>query len=83
MLKARSVLTQHREDENLDFDAMDAFISAILSILKKEGSRAVRIFPPDSNVLLSFAERIANDVVSARCDAECLASSSSRRSVNT
>lgn len=43
---------------------MDLFITSILAILKEEGSRAVRVFPPDANVLLSFAERVANEVVS-------------------
>ena len=55
---------QTRKDEKLDFDAMDSFITAILAILKEEGSRAVRVFPPDANVLLSFSERVANEVVS-------------------
>lgn len=55
---------QTRKDEKLDFDAMDSFITAILVILREEGSRAVRVFPPDAKVLVSFAERVANDVVS-------------------
>ena len=53
-----------RKDEKLDFDAMDSFISAILTIIREGGSRAVRVFPPEANVLLSFAERVANEVVS-------------------
>ena len=52
-----------RKDEQLDFDAMDAFIANILDILKEQGRRAVRVFPPDAGVLISFAERLANEVV--------------------
>ena len=43
---------------------MDSFISAILAVLREHGSRAVRVFPPAANVLLSLAERIASEVVS-------------------
>lgn len=57
-------LMKTRKDEELDFDAMDTFISAILAILQEQGSRAVRVFPPESQVLLSFAERMASEVVS-------------------
>jgi recyclin-1 len=47
----------------LEFDAMDEFIKHVLSALKEHGSRAVRVFPADSKVLLSFADRLAVDVV--------------------
>lgn len=50
----------------MDFDAMDAFITSVLAILKEQGSRAVRVFPPDAGVLISFAERLSNEVVSIR-----------------
>lgn len=43
---------------------MDSFLGAILAILKKQGGRAVRVFPPDAHVVVSFAERVANEVVS-------------------
>lgn len=52
-----------RKDDALDFDSMDAFMAGILSVLKESGGRAVRVFPPQANVLLSFAERLANEVV--------------------
>ena len=52
-----------RKDEALVFDAMDAFITDILAVLKEHGGRAVRVFPPAANVLLSFSERVANEVV--------------------
>jgi recyclin-1 len=42
---------------------MDEFIKYVLSALTEHGSRAVRVFPPDSRVLLSFADRLAVDVV--------------------
>ncbi|PFH53495.1 hypothetical protein AMATHDRAFT_73316 [Amanita thiersii Skay4041] len=50
-------------DNELDFDAMDEFMSAVLTSIEEHGSRAVRVFPPASQVLVSFAERLANDVV--------------------
>ena len=51
-------------DGQLDFDAMDAFMSEVLTALREHGSRAVRVFPPATGVLLSFADRLASDVVS-------------------
>ncbi|KAH9889572.1 exocyst complex component Sec10-like protein [Cubamyces lactineus] len=50
-------------DSELDFTAMDEFIAEILAALQEHGSRAVRVFPPEANVLLSFADRLANEVV--------------------
>jgi recyclin-1 len=47
----------------LDFDAMDGFMAHIFESLREHGSRAVRVFPPSSQVLLAFAERVANEVV--------------------
>lgn len=49
--------------EVLDFDAMDEFIAHILYSLREHGSRAVRVFPPASEVLLAFAHRLATEVV--------------------
>ena len=43
---------------------MDEFIAEILAALQEHGTRAVRVFPPESHVLLSFADRLANEVVS-------------------
>ena len=51
-------------DGQLHFDAMDAFMSEVLTALREHGSRAVRVFPPATGVLLSFADRLASDVVS-------------------
>ena len=42
---------------------MDEFIKYVMNALKENGSRAVRVFPADSRVLLSFADRLAVDVV--------------------
>ncbi|KAJ7729685.1 exocyst complex component Sec10-domain-containing protein [Mycena maculata] len=50
-------------DGGLNFDAMDEFMSAILGAIIEHGSRAVRVFPPASEVLISFADRVATDVV--------------------
>ena len=47
----------------LNFDAMDSFMTQVLDALKVHGGRAVRVIPPEANVLLSFADRIANEVV--------------------
>ncbi|KAI0323382.1 hypothetical protein GY45DRAFT_1264660 [Cubamyces sp. BRFM 1775] len=56
-------LDNFTKDEELDFTAMDEFIADILGALQEHGSRAVRVFPPEANVLLSFADRLANEVV--------------------
>ena len=50
--------------DGIDFSAMDAFMTSILSILSREGSLIARVFPPQADVLLYFLERVANDVVS-------------------
>ncbi|TFK20987.1 f-box protein pof6, partial [Coprinopsis marcescibilis] len=47
----------------LAFDAMDSFMEWILQAINEHGSRAVRVFPPDSHVLLAFADRIASEIV--------------------
>ena len=56
-------LMLNRNEDVLNFDAMDAFMTKMLSTLKEHGGRAVRVFPPDANVLISFSERVANEVV--------------------
>ncbi|KAH9986298.1 exocyst complex component Sec10-domain-containing protein [Russula vinacea] len=48
----------------LNFDPMDAFMGFVLDALREQGSRAVRVFPPAAGVLVSFADRIAMEVVS-------------------
>ncbi|BGP48295.1 F-box protein: endocytic membrane traffic, recycling ReCYcling 1 [Rhodotorula kratochvilovae] len=52
------------EADGIDFSAMDHFMQSILQVLNREGSLIARVFPPASDVLLYFLERIANDVVS-------------------
>ena len=42
---------------------MDSFMTEILKHIVDHGSRAVRVFPPASQVLLLFADRVANEVV--------------------
>ncbi|OSC99757.1 hypothetical protein PYCCODRAFT_1372367 [Trametes coccinea BRFM310] len=56
-------LDNFTNESELDFTAMDEFIADILKALEEHGSRAVRVFPPDANVLIAFAERLANEVV--------------------
>ncbi|KAI0799982.1 exocyst complex component Sec10-like protein [Fomes fomentarius] len=56
-------LDNFTKDSELDFTPMDEFIAEILAVLQEHGARAVRVFPPESNVLLSFADRIAHEVV--------------------
>ncbi|KAH8102307.1 exocyst complex component Sec10-like protein [Cristinia sonorae] len=56
-------LDNFTDNQELDFDAMDGFMTHVLDALREHGTRAVRVFPPPANVLLSFAERLANEVV--------------------
>ena len=44
---------------------MDEFMSAVLAAIHEHGSRAVHVFPPASQVLIYFADRLANEVVCA------------------
>lgn len=64
----------HRPDNNfvssanssrpaLDFTAMDAFMADVVASLQTDGSLVARIFPPEQQVLLAFASRVANEVV--------------------
>ena len=53
-----------RQDSELEFTPMDGFIGDILVALEEHGSRAIRVFPAEANVLVSFADRLANEVVS-------------------
>jgi recyclin-1 len=55
--------TNCRSEGRLDFDAMDEFMTFVTNAIIEHGSRAVRIFPPESGVLIAFAERIASEVV--------------------
>lgn len=55
-----------RKDVTLDFGAMDTFIEDILKAIYEHGARAVRVFPPPSQVLIFFSERLANEVVRTR-----------------
>ncbi|CCM05375.1 uncharacterized protein FIBRA_07591 [Fibroporia radiculosa] len=50
-------------DGRLFFDAMDSFMSGVIDALREHGPRAIRVFPPKTNVLLTFADRLATDVV--------------------
>jgi hypothetical protein len=56
----------------LDFTPMDAFISHVLEAFRADATRAARVFPVHSMVVLSFCDRVANDVVGT-CES-CLTS---------
>ncbi|KAG9218157.1 hypothetical protein CCMSSC00406_0008096 [Pleurotus cornucopiae] len=56
-------LDNFKKDGVLDFDAMDEFMTHVLEAIRVNGSLAVRVFPPASEVLLNFADRLATDVV--------------------
>ncbi|EJD41543.1 hypothetical protein AURDEDRAFT_169438 [Auricularia subglabra TFB-10046 SS5] len=51
------------QERGLLFDAMDDFMNHITNVLRADGATAIRIFPPDSRVLLNFADRVATEVV--------------------
>ncbi|KAJ1024740.1 hypothetical protein NDA16_002780 [Ustilago loliicola] len=52
-----------QSQHSLDFTAMDSFMADVLSGLQTDGSLVARVFPPEQQVLLAFASRIANEVV--------------------
>ncbi|KIK68229.1 hypothetical protein GYMLUDRAFT_154488 [Collybiopsis luxurians FD-317 M1] len=56
-------LANFTKDRQLAFDAMDDFMSIVLKAISDHGSRAVRVFPPESGVLIAFSDRVASDVV--------------------
>lgn len=47
----------------LDFTPMDAFITHVLETFRIDAERATRVFPSEAKVILSFCDRVANDVV--------------------
>jgi len=47
----------------LAFDAMDEFMKYVLKAFAESGSIAVRVFPSESLTLLSFASKLATDVI--------------------
>ncbi|KAF8635631.1 hypothetical protein AX15_000269 [Amanita polypyramis BW_CC] len=58
-----NALDNFTKENQLDFDAMDEFISVALTSIKDHGSCAVRVFPPAAQVLIYFADRLANEVI--------------------
>lgn len=64
-LSPRSIHHKPSSEKELDFAAMDAFMDDILAAIREHGARAVRVFPPRSQVILLFSERLANEVVSS------------------
>ncbi|ODN94766.1 recyclin-1 [Cryptococcus wingfieldii CBS 7118] len=47
----------------LDFTPMDAFISHVLEAFKIDAETAHRVFPVNARVILSFCDRLANEVI--------------------
>ena len=62
-LFASKLTILYRTDGRLDFDAMDSFMTHIIDVVSTNGTVAVRVFPPESMVILSFADKIALEVV--------------------
>ncbi|KAK4054487.1 F-box protein: endocytic membrane traffic, recycling ReCYcling 1 [Microbotryomycetes sp. JL201] len=52
------------QSDSIDFSPMDAYMNAVLNVLKKDGSLIARVFPPQADVLIYFLERISNDIIS-------------------
>ena len=51
------------QESQLAFDAMDEFMKYVLESFTESGSVVVRVFPPESLTLLSFASKLATDVI--------------------
>lgn len=49
-------------------------MSRVIAAIEDDGARASRVFPRESGVLLAFAERVANDVVSRQSSRAVLVS---------
>jgi recyclin-1 len=50
--------------DGVDFSAMESFMNWILQCIQKDGNLIARLFPPESEVLIFFGDRIASEVVS-------------------
>ncbi|TKY89075.1 hypothetical protein EX895_001606 [Sporisorium graminicola] len=61
--EANFISTSTQSRPALDFTAMDAFMVDTLASLETNGSLVARVFPPEQQVLLAFASRVANEVV--------------------
>ena len=51
------------QQSQLAFDAMDEFMKYVLNAFTESGTIAVRVFPSESLTLLSFASKLATDVI--------------------
>ncbi|UZJ52112.1 hypothetical protein CBS101457_001432 [Exobasidium rhododendri] len=47
----------------LDFTPMDAFMAEILEAMKSDGNIIARVFPPEQDVLLAYADRVASEII--------------------
>lgn len=56
-------VTMQQNAAALDFTPMDKFINDIIEIVKEDGEIIARVFPPEQDVLLAYADRVAQDVI--------------------
>lgn len=49
----------------LDFSAMETYMNYVVETVKSDGSLAARVFPKQMNAVKDYAERVAQDAVSA------------------
>ena len=49
--------------DGLKFQPLDEFVSFLLAIVRREGELIAAVFPPEADVLLDFADRVASDVL--------------------
>lgn len=64
-VELKRVLTQFlpSKQSQLAFDAMDEFMKYVLESFTESGTVSARVFPPESLTLLSFASKLAADVI--------------------
>ncbi len=54
----------HGTELRLDFTPMDTFMKEVLDTVRTDGCLIARVFPPEQDVVLAFADRVAAEVVS-------------------
>ena len=57
---------QRGGEVRLDFTPMDSFMKEVLATVKSDGCLIARVFPPEQDVVLAFADRVAGEVVSEK-----------------
>lgn len=59
-----NIISKTTSSPSLDFTAMDKFMSEILETIRTDGQFVATVFPPEQDVLIAYADRVAHDVVS-------------------